>query len=212
MKIFLLFLLPLKVLFHVLWTATPGVAFLSISSTLKWYVFFTSLLNVLREGLCISVIFHYSCLPSSWHIVASQGGGLVAQLCSTFAAPWTVAYQAPLSMEFSRQKYSSGLPFPTPGNLPDPQIKPRSPALLSYQESPEKPRPEALFLFHHPFPFLFSDYFFGFRATSNNDINLVFLSIQKGQKSPGFCIMYINTLVLYHPLLYDKHSRFSFLK
>ena len=43
--------------------------------------------------------------------------------------PWTVAYQAPPSMEFPRQEYWSGLPFPSPGNLPDPGIKPRSPAL-----------------------------------------------------------------------------------
>ena len=41
-----------------------------------------------------------------------------------FATPWTVAYQAPPSMGFSRQKYSSGLPFPSPGDLPDPGIKP----------------------------------------------------------------------------------------
>ena len=40
-----------------------------------------------------------------------------------------VAHQAPLSMEFSRQEYWSGLPFPTPGDLPDPGIKPGSPAL-----------------------------------------------------------------------------------
>ena len=46
-----------------------------------------------------------------------------------FAIPWTVAYQAPPSMEFSRQEYWSGLPFPSPGDLPDPGIKPRSPAL-----------------------------------------------------------------------------------
>ena len=46
-----------------------------------------------------------------------------------FATPWTVAYQAPLSMEFSRQEYWSGLPFPPPGYLPDPGIEPRSPAL-----------------------------------------------------------------------------------
>ena len=37
-----------------------------------------------------------------------------------FATPWTVAYQAPLSMGFSRQGYWSGLPFPSPGDLPDP--------------------------------------------------------------------------------------------
>ena len=46
-----------------------------------------------------------------------------------FATPWTVAYQAPLSMEFSRQEYWSGLPFPSPGDLPHPGIEPRSPTL-----------------------------------------------------------------------------------
>ena len=46
-----------------------------------------------------------------------------------FVTPWTVAYQAPLSMEFSRQEYWSGLPFPSPGDLPDSVIKPRFPAL-----------------------------------------------------------------------------------
>ena len=43
-----------------------------------------------------------------------------------FAAPWTVAHQAPLSMGFSRQEYWSGLPFPSPEDLPDPGIKPGS--------------------------------------------------------------------------------------
>ena len=46
-----------------------------------------------------------------------------------FATPWTVAYQAPLSMGFSRQEYWSGLPFPFPGDLPDPGIEPGSPTL-----------------------------------------------------------------------------------
>ena len=46
-----------------------------------------------------------------------------------FATPWTVAYQSPLSMEFSRQEYWSGLPFPSPGDLPHPGMEPRSPAL-----------------------------------------------------------------------------------
>ena len=56
------------------------------------------------------------------------------QMCSVlsqvrlFAILWTVACQAPLSMEFSRQEYWSGLPFPTPGNLPNLGIKPTSPA------------------------------------------------------------------------------------
>ena len=46
-----------------------------------------------------------------------------------FATPWAVAYQASQSMGFSRQEYWSGLPFPSPGDLPDPGIEPGSPAL-----------------------------------------------------------------------------------
>ena len=65
------------------------------------------------------------------------------------ATPWTAAYQAPLSMGFSRQEYwsgLSGLPFPSPGDLPDPGIKPESPALqvdfLPF-EPPGKPPSES---------------------------------------------------------------------
>ena len=46
-----------------------------------------------------------------------------------FVTPWTAAYQAPPSMRFSRQECWSGLPFPSPGDLPDPGIEPGSPAL-----------------------------------------------------------------------------------
>ena len=46
-----------------------------------------------------------------------------------FATPWTAAYQPPPSMGFSRQEYWSGLPFPSPGDLPDPEIEPGSPTL-----------------------------------------------------------------------------------
>ena len=55
--------------------------------------------------------------------------GLVAKLCPTLVTPSPVASQAPLSMGFSSQEYWSGLTFPTPGDLPDPGIKPRSPTL-----------------------------------------------------------------------------------
>ena len=48
-----------------------------------------------------------------------------------FATPWTVAWLAPLSMEYSRQEYWNGLPFPTPGDLPDPGTEPTSPILQS---------------------------------------------------------------------------------
>ena len=59
-----------------------------------------------------------------------------------FATLWTVAPQAPLSMGFSRQEYWSGLPFPSPGDLPDPGIEPGSPALQAdalTSEPPGKP-------------------------------------------------------------------------
>ena len=56
------------------------------------------------------------------------GSGLVTKSCP-LAIPWTEACQAPLSMGFSRQECWSGWPFPSPADLPDPGIKPRSPAL-----------------------------------------------------------------------------------
>ena len=59
-----------------------------------------------------------------------------------FVTPWTVARQAPLSMGFSRQEYCSGLPYPCPGDLPNPGIEPRSPALQAdplLAELPGKP-------------------------------------------------------------------------
>ena len=56
-----------------------------------------------------------------------------------FATPWTVDYQAPPSMGLSRQEYWSGLPFPSPGDLPDPGIKPRSPAFQADALTSEPP-------------------------------------------------------------------------
>ena len=57
-----------------------------------------------------------------------------------FVAPWTVGHQAPLSMEFPRQEYWSGLPLPPPGDLPDPGIEPGSPALQVDSLPSEPPR------------------------------------------------------------------------
>ena len=59
-----------------------------------------------------------------------------------FATQWTVTCQAPMSMGFSKQEYWSGLPFPPPGDLPDPGIEPVSPALAGrffIIEPPERP-------------------------------------------------------------------------
>ena len=85
------------------------------------------------------------------------GDGLVAELHLTLVTPWTVACQAPLSMGFSRQEYWSGLPFPSPGDLPDPGVKPGSPALqadslltkLWGKQSYDKPKQHIRKQWHH---------------------------------------------------------------
>ena len=62
------------------------------------------------------------------------------------ATPWIVARQTPLSMEFSRQEYWNRLPFPSPGDPPNPRIEPESPALQATRfftsEPPENPNPQ----------------------------------------------------------------------
>ena len=56
------------------------------------------------------------------------GGALLTKSCPTLVTPWTVACHAPLSMRFFRQEYWNRLPFPSPGDLPNPGIEPGSPA------------------------------------------------------------------------------------
>ena len=73
------------------------------------------------------------------------GGGCDLVTQSRLTLPPCVAHQAPLSMGFSRQEYWSGLPFPSPGDLLDPGIESRSPALQGdalTSEPPEKPLKE----------------------------------------------------------------------
>ena len=72
-----------------------------------------------------------------------------------FATPWTAIHQAPLSMEFSRQEYWSGLPFSPPGDLLDPEIKPESPGLQadsSPTEPPGKPSQQTKDALNQGFP------------------------------------------------------------
>ena len=86
---------------------------------------------------------HHS--PPSNCLHTSAPGSEVKSLSRVrlFATPWTVAYQAPPSMRFSRQESWSGLPFPSPGDLPDSGIEPGSPALRADalpSEPPGKPQ------------------------------------------------------------------------
>ena len=73
----------------------------------------------------ITVIYKINLLP---HINESEQVKLLSCV-QLFAILWVVDYQTPLSMEFSRQEYWNGLPFPSPGVLPDPGIEPGSPTL-----------------------------------------------------------------------------------
>ena len=119
--------------------------------------FFNSLLTCLQSSEQF-LFFSSSCphsLTTRWaegceEKKKSQGDQMIYSVCSQslscvrlFVTPWTVAHQSPLSMGFSRQEYQSGSPYPTPGDLPNPGIKPRSPVsqpdslLLSHQGSPD---------------------------------------------------------------------------
>ena len=88
-----------------------------------------------KEQCIYRILFLDKCAVWAWSLSGVQ----------LFATPWTVTHQAPLSMEFSRPECWSGLPFHSPGNLPNPGIEPESPAspalrvgslLLNHQESP----------------------------------------------------------------------------
>ena len=77
----------------------------------------------------ISISIYLSISISICLFIYMLAVGLVTNSCLTLVTPQTVARQAPLPMGFSRQGYWSGLPFPAPGDLPDPGIRPGSPAL-----------------------------------------------------------------------------------
>jgi len=94
--------------------------------------------------LALFIFYHRSCILHVLYIYMTM---LLLLLCffscvQLFVTLWTVALQAPLSMEFSRQEYWSGLPFPSPGYPPHPGIKPGSPALQTDSlpsQLPQKP-------------------------------------------------------------------------
>ena len=74
---------------------------------------------------------------------------LLAQSCLILSDPMDCSHQAPLSMGFFRHEYWSGLPFPLPGDLPDPGIKPMSPALQADSLSTESPGMPKLHEYHY---------------------------------------------------------------
>ena len=89
-----------------------------------WVIY--RLLTAVNTSVCWMYVFmSLRCTPRTGISVLCSLCS-AAQLCWLCATPWTAAHQAPLSMEFSRQEYWSELPFPPPGDLPNPGIEPES--------------------------------------------------------------------------------------
>ena len=107
----------------------------NIPSNMKSYAFFLFLFSdqffsVISCFLCALFprLYHYCSIPLYMLQLINVRACLISCV-QLFVTLWTIAYQVPLFMEFSRQEYWSGLPLPPPGDLPDPGIKPVSPAL-----------------------------------------------------------------------------------
>ena len=116
---------PSRVIFGPLYNKSP---FKSIHWQMKK-------INVWRKNFFPQILTN--CL--SFNLVKDSVSVKSLNCVQLFVTPWTVAHQAPLSMEFFRQEYWSGLPFPSPGDLPNPGIEPGSPALQTDALPPEPP-------------------------------------------------------------------------
>ena len=86
-------------------------------------------------GFYMTYMFNIICMVSGLILIVKS-----LSRVWLFVTPWTIAHQAPPSMEFSRQEYWSGLPFPSAGDLPYPGIEPGSPALQADALPSEPPR------------------------------------------------------------------------
>ena len=104
----------------------------------------THVMQGYRLNICVPLLIHMlksNPLGGGWHMIV-EVKVLVPHSCLNLATQRTVAHQAPLSMEFSRQEYWSRLPFSSPGDRPDPRIKPQSLAVkvdFLPSEPPGKP-------------------------------------------------------------------------
>ena len=112
------------------------------NSILQYY----SLLNSYYEQVLFQVLYLFYLILT---IILFNVNVKSLSRVRLFATPWTVAYQAPLSMGFSRQQYWSGLPFLSPRDLPNPGIEPGSPALQTDALPSEPPGKSNLFQVDH---------------------------------------------------------------
>ena len=125
------------------------IYFLLLGMCLFWTLYIKEITQYM--AFCEWLFFHYdrdfkvlhpccSMLSVSRFFMAIKRKAKSLSCVPLSATPWTVAYQAPLSMGFFRQGYWRGLPFPSPGDLPNPGIKSRSPTLQALpSEPPGKP-------------------------------------------------------------------------
>ena len=90
----------------------------------------------------------------------------VANSCLILVTPWTIAHQAPLSMGFNKQEYCSGLPFPSPEDLPHPGMEPGSPALQADSSQTEPPGKPLLFVI----PYTYYKYIFHLKSFLEVDV------------------------------------------
>ena len=91
----------------------------------------SSIFILFKRTLLFSIEAEHFIFPSigTWDFFKAMLCCVCSVMSDSFVTPWTVSHQAPLFMEFSRQGYWSVLPFPSPGDLPDPGIEPGSPTL-----------------------------------------------------------------------------------
>ena len=121
--------------------------------------------------------------------------------------PWTVAYQAPPSMEFSRQEYWSGLPFLSPGDLPDPGIEPRFPTLQA-DTLPSEPPGKTVFKFYvkrNLFKKRYKEYSTRFRTVTSRTV------ISKLDRDIIHKVMLVNynTPIVFKKLIHNIYNRYT---
>ena len=124
-----------------------------------------------------------------------------------FVTPWAVAYKAPLSMEFSRQEYWSGLPFPSPVDLPNPGFEPGSPALQADtlpSELPGKPPRWTIGLFLR-----YCIYFFLFICVNYHfAVNIMILQVISCRSFTHFFIGFKHFKQLIYAKIYMEESKY----
>ena len=153
---------------------------LSLLNSFCSCIVFLVLLNICLYVFTIHWISLKGLFWVLWHFIDILYFLLVAQSVWLFATPWTVACQAPLSMEFSRQEFCSGFPFPSPGDLLHLEIKPHPPE-LQVDSLPSEPPGisftlvSVMVLYFHDFSCFFLSYpsigisAFGYAVSSSLD-------------------------------------------